>query len=106
VLGVELAAMDSNAPHAFHFDADVSLCVRCDDQAEVDRVWTAFSEGGKPGRCGWLTDRFGVCWHIVPARMIALTQQGDAAAQGRFWAALLGMGRIDLAALERAHAGL
>jgi predicted 3-demethylubiquinone-9 3-methyltransferase (glyoxalase superfamily) len=102
--GQELVAMDSHLAHGVTFSEAVSLQVRCEDQAEVDRYWNALSAGGEQGPCGWLKDRFGVSWQVAPAGM-ARWMTGDPAARDRTFAALLTMKKLDVAALERAYAG-
>jgi predicted 3-demethylubiquinone-9 3-methyltransferase (glyoxalase superfamily) len=89
------------------FDAPgpVSFEIRCDDQAEVDRYWDALLEGGKAQQCGWLTDRFGITWQVVPQRLIDLLADPDAEASHRVMQAMLGMVKIDIAGLEKAYAG-
>lgn len=81
----------------------VSLMVLCEDQAEVDRFWDAFSEGGEPSQCGWVTDRFGVTWQVVPRLFRALTSTGDAAATQRVFDAMMKMTKFDCAALQAAY---
>ena len=104
LLGRPFQAM-SAGPHDPFNDA-ISLMVTCEDQAELDRYWDALLEGGGHTQaCGWLTDRFGVRWQIVPARLGELMNHSDPAAARRVSDALLQMVRIDLAALERAAAG-
>lgn len=87
----------------FPFSEAVSLVYACDGQDEIDRVWERLSEGGTPQMCGWIKDRFGLPWQIVPAALERL-MSGDPAATGRVMTALLGMVKLDLPALERAHA--
>lgn len=78
----------------------VSFVLSCVDQAEIDRFWEALAEGGQPSRCGWVIDRFGVHWQVVPARMPELL--GDPRRGERVFAAMIEMGKLDLAALEAA----
>lgn len=82
-----------------------SFVVPCDTQAEIDRYWDALTRDGAEGQCGWLTDGYGVSWQIVPRAMSALLGGPDAAAAGRAMQAMLGMRKLDVAALERARAG-
>lgn len=89
----------------FPFSEAVSLSVACPDQAEIDRLWAALAEGGTPQRCGWIKDRWGLPWQIVPEEMGALMSAQDPAAAARVMAALTPMVKIDLEALRRAHAG-
>ena len=103
--GQPLIAMDSHAPHAFDFDPGLSLQVMCADQAEVDRYWGTLSEGGAPGQCGWLTDRFGVSWQVVPNRIAEWLTSKDIAARDRAFQAVMGMRKIDIAAIEAAFRG-
>jgi predicted 3-demethylubiquinone-9 3-methyltransferase (glyoxalase superfamily) len=81
-----------------------SYVVPCDTQADIDRYWAALTEGGEESRCGWLRDRYGVSWQIVPRAMGSLLGGPDAAAAGRAMQAMLGMRKLDIAALERARA--
>jgi prepilin-type processing-associated H-X9-DG protein len=83
----------------------VSLYVNCESQEEVDRLWTQLSDGGAESRCGWLTDRFGLSWQIIPSILPKLLQDPDCEKAKRAMNAMLGMAKIDIAALENAAAG-
>ena len=88
------------------FNHAVSFIVHCDDQAEIDRYWNAFLEsGGKAEACGWLKDRYGLFWQIVPAELAQLMTDADPARARRASDALMKMVKIDIAALRRAAAG-
>ena len=73
-----------------------------DTQGEVDRLWDALLDGGQASQCGWLTDRWGVSWQIIPRALIRLMATPDAAAAGRVMQAMMGMVKLDIAALEAA----
>lgn len=83
------------------FTEAASLVVTCADQTELDRIWDGLGEGGTPLKCGWIKDRYGLSWQVVPAVLPQL-MSGDADRAGRVMAALMDMVRIDIAALERA----
>ncbi|HEX6884914.1 MAG TPA: VOC family protein [Planctomycetota bacterium] len=87
------------------FGDSVSLAVRCETQAEIDGIWEALSEGGQPGRCGWLKDRFGVSWQVVPATLAGMLGDPDATRARRVAEAMMTMQKLDLARLQRAHEG-
>lgn len=92
----------SAGPHHDFNDA-MSLVVLCDDQPELDRYWDALLQGGgKPQACGWLIDRYGVRWQVVPAALDEMMHNGGAAASKKVAEALLKMVKLDIAALEQA----
>ncbi|MDB5891354.1 MAG: hypothetical protein JWP47_2185 [Polaromonas sp.] len=93
-----------NGGPAFTFSEAVSFQVNCDTQEEIDTYWVRLSEGGDPQaqQCGWLKDRFGASWQIVPRNMGEWMTASDPARSDRVMAAMLGMRKIDLAALSRA----
>jgi predicted 3-demethylubiquinone-9 3-methyltransferase (glyoxalase superfamily) len=81
----------------------ISLFVRCETQEEVDDLWERLSEGGEPGPCGWLKDKFGLSWQIVPKALGEMLGSGDPARSQRVMEALLKMSKLDIAALRRAY---
>ena len=85
--------------------AATSFFVRCGTQAEVDAFWSRLCEGGAPGRCGWLTDRFGVSWQVVPKALMKIMREQDAGRRDRVMAAFMQMKKFDIATLERAREG-
>jgi predicted 3-demethylubiquinone-9 3-methyltransferase (glyoxalase superfamily) len=92
-----------NGGPEFRFNESVSFVIDCEDQAEVDRLWEALTaNGGKPGPCGWLKDRFGLSWQIVPRRLDELVNDPDPERARRAMEAMLKMGKIEVAELERA----
>jgi predicted 3-demethylubiquinone-9 3-methyltransferase (glyoxalase superfamily) len=94
----------NGGPH-FTFSPAISMFVKCADQAEVDRFWEKLLEGGQPQQCGWLTDRFGVSWQIVPTVLGDMLQDSDPVRAARVMQAVLGMIKLDIAALKRAYDG-
>jgi len=82
-----------------------SLMATCENQQQVDELWTRLSEGGEEGRCGWLKDRFGLSWQIVPSILGKLMSDPDPARSGRVMNALLQMRKLDIAVLQQAYAG-
>jgi predicted 3-demethylubiquinone-9 3-methyltransferase (glyoxalase superfamily) len=86
----------------FPFTEAVSLQVNCETQEEVDRYWSVLSEGGEEGPCGWLKDRYGLSWQIIPVALTELLNDPDAAKAQRAMAAMLQMKKIDIAALRAA----
>ncbi len=101
--GQEFLAL--NGGPVFSFTPAVSFMVSCKDQAEIDHFWNALSEGGEPGQCGWLTDKYGVSWQIVPDALESLVGGPDKAGAERAMGALLKMTKLELAELERAYRG-
>lgn len=80
-----------------------SIMLECEDQAEIDTYWQALlAEGGSPSRCGWLKDKFGVSWQVVPRQLFSLLHHPDADKASRATKAMLTMSKLDIAALERA----
>lgn len=101
--GLHFSALNGG-PH-FRFNEAISLVVSCASQDEVDELWERLSAGGSEGQCGWLKDKFGLSWQIVPSALLRLMKSGDAAAVKRMTEAMFTMKKLDIAALERAHAG-
>jgi predicted 3-demethylubiquinone-9 3-methyltransferase (glyoxalase superfamily) len=101
--GTEYMALNGG-PH-FTFSPAISLVAYCDTQEEVDVLWSALTEGGQEGQCGWLTDRFGVSWQIVPRALLKLLNTSDRPASQRAFAAMMQMRKLDIAAMERAYKG-
>ena len=98
--GQELVAL--NGGPDFTFDEAISFQIDCADQEEVDRYSEALTDGGEQGPCGWVKDRFGLSWQVVPTRMIELLSDPDQARAQRAMAAMLEMRKIDIAAVEAA----
>jgi predicted 3-demethylubiquinone-9 3-methyltransferase (glyoxalase superfamily) len=94
-----------NGGPQFRFTEAISLFVSCEGQDEVDYFWERLSEGGEKGPCGWLKDKFGVSWQIVPLGLLELIDDPDPEKSRRAMQAMLKMGKLDIAALKRAHAG-
>ena len=94
-----------NGGPQFTFDEAVSFEIRCADQAEVDHYWDKLTDGGEESQCGWLKDRFGLSWQVVPEGWEALLTSSDPARAERAMAAMLGMKKLDIAALEAAADG-
>ncbi len=99
--GQEVQALNGGPSHAL--TEAFSFFVRCEDQAEVDRLWDALTaDGGEESRCGWLVDRFGLSWQIIPDRLPELLGDPDPDRARRAMEAMLTMGKIDIATLEAA----
>jgi predicted 3-demethylubiquinone-9 3-methyltransferase (glyoxalase superfamily) len=94
-----------NGGPLFKFSESLSFVVSCETQADMDALWQALSAGGQQDRCGWLKDRYGLSWQVVPALLPQLLGDEDPAKARRTMQAMLKMGKLDIAALQRAHAG-
>ena len=101
--GQELTAL--NGGPIFKFTEAISLVVKCQTQAEVDHFWEKLSAGGQQIQCGWLKDRFGVSWQVVPTVLPEMLQDTDPARAKRVMAAMLRMVKIDIDGLQRAYEG-
>ena len=94
-----------NGGPQYKFSAAVSIVVPCADQAEVDYYWSSLTDGGQEVACGWLTDKYGLSWQIVPAVFFDMMGDPDVGKVNRVTQAMLGMTKFDIAALEKAYAG-
>ena len=92
-----------NGGSHFTFTDGFSMSVACETQAEVDHYWEKLSEGGEPGPCGWVRDRFGLSWQVTPTLLARLLADPDPEKSKRVMEAMLGMTKIDLDALQRAY---
>jgi predicted 3-demethylubiquinone-9 3-methyltransferase (glyoxalase superfamily) len=101
--GVEYVAL--NGGPMFKLSEAVSLMVSTDDQTETDRLWDYLVEGGEPSRCGWLKDKFGLSWQIIPKRFMELMRDGTTEQQGRVMNAMMEMVKFDIEKLEAAARG-
>ena len=93
-----------NGGPEFTFDEAISFQVNCESQAEIDRFWSKLSAGGEEGPCGWVKDKFGVSWQIVPTRLDELIRDPDQEKAQRVMSVMLGMKKLDIDELERAAA--
>jgi predicted 3-demethylubiquinone-9 3-methyltransferase (glyoxalase superfamily) len=101
--GQEFIAL--NGGPEFRFTEAISLYVKCQSQAEVDELWQKLSAGGEPGPCGWLKDKYGLSWQIIPTQLGEMLQDPDPEKASRVMTAMLKMSKIDLAGLRRAYDG-
>ena len=101
--GQEFIALNGG-PH-FKFTEAISFSVDCKTQQEVDEYWEKLSAGGKPGQCGWLKDKYGLSWQIVPSNLGQLLGDKDPQKSKRAMEAMLKMTKLDIAALQRAYKG-
>lgn len=95
--------MGLNGGPQYRFTPAVSFFVVCRDQKEVDRLWAALEKGGKPSRCGWIDDRFGLTWQIVPEAFLRLTSDPDPKKAGAVFEAMMGMVKMDVKGLQAAY---
>ena len=91
-----------NGGKMFSFTPATSLMVNCENQQEVDRLWDAFCKEGEPGQCGWLTDKYGLSWQIVPTELERLLSNPDPVKAEKVMAAMIEMGKLDIAGLAAA----
>ena len=103
--GQWFAAMDSAHMHDFTFNEAISFIVHCDNQAEIDHYWAALSAVPEAEQCGWLKDKYGVSWQIVPTAMDAMLASGDQEKIARVTEAFLNMKKFDIAELMQAFQG-
>jgi predicted 3-demethylubiquinone-9 3-methyltransferase (glyoxalase superfamily) len=101
--GQEFTAI--NGGPEFRFNEAISLLINCADQEEVDYYWAKLGEGGEEGQCGWLKDRYGLSWQVVPSGMMELLGDPDQGRAQRAMQAMLGMRKLDLVALRAAADG-
>ena len=92
----------NGGPH-FQFNEAVSLMVFCEDQQELDRYWKMLTDGGKEVQCGWLKDKFGLSWQIVPKRYVEMVNEKNPEKFNKMMAAMMKMIKLDIAELERAY---
>jgi predicted 3-demethylubiquinone-9 3-methyltransferase (glyoxalase superfamily) len=94
-----------NGGPQFTFNEAISFQIHCDDQDEVDYYWSRLTEGGQEVACGWLKDKYGVSWQVIPAGLIEMIGDPDPEKAKRTTEAMLAMVKLDIAALRKAHAG-
>ena len=99
--GQEFIAL--NGGPVFKFNEAISLSVDCKTQQEVDDLWEKLSDGGQKGQCGWLKDKFGLSWQVVPSALVEMLQDQDAEKAKRVMAAMMQMSKIDIAILNQAY---
>jgi len=101
--GQEFMAL--NGGPVFRFTEAISFFVDCETQEEVDELWGKLSAGGQPSKCGWLKDKFGLSWQIIPSALMEMLQDKDSQKSKRVMKAMLQMSKIDIAGLKRAYEG-
>ncbi|MGW3495372.1 VOC family protein [Streptomyces sp. NPDC001020] len=104
--GSKFVALNGSHGPEFTFNQAVSFQIHCDNQEEVDSYWNKLTEGGgEPGPCGWLKDKYGVSWQVVPKVLMDMVGDPDPDKAARTMRAMFSMGKLDIAALEKAYAG-
>ena len=103
--GQWFAAMDSARQHGFAFNEAISLMVYCDDQSEIDYYWEKLSAVPQAEQCGWIKDKYGLSWQIVPTAMDQMLEDSDSERAARVTKAFLKMKKFDIAELQRAYDG-
>jgi predicted 3-demethylubiquinone-9 3-methyltransferase (glyoxalase superfamily) len=103
LFGQHFVALNGGPQEGFDFTGAVSFVVNCDTQEEVDRYWDTLSEGGRPDACGWLTDRFGVTWQVVPRVLNEMLNDEDPAKVDRVMQVMLKMSKLEIKPLEDAY---
>jgi predicted 3-demethylubiquinone-9 3-methyltransferase (glyoxalase superfamily) len=101
--GQEFMAMDGGKEHDFHFTPSISFFINCETQQEVDDYWDKLSIGGEKGQCGWLKDKFGISWQVVPTILVKLMSDPDPNKSKRVMQAMLKMTKIDIDQLQQAY---
>jgi predicted 3-demethylubiquinone-9 3-methyltransferase (glyoxalase superfamily) len=102
--GQEFSALNGG-PQDFTFSEAISFVINCETQGEIDYFWSALTQGGEEGPCGWLKDRYGLSWQVVPEAMTEMFNDADQEKAQRAVKAMLGMKKLDISELERAFAG-
>lgn len=103
IAGHEIMLLEGG-PH-YKLSPAASITIKCETQEEIDYYWSRLGEGGQEMACGWVEDRFGVSWQVVPANVTECVNDPDKERLARYWEALMGMEKIDMAALEKAREG-
>jgi predicted 3-demethylubiquinone-9 3-methyltransferase (glyoxalase superfamily) len=104
--GYEFIAMDGAGKHDFTFTGGISFMIECEGQAELDHFWNAFAKGGQELPCGWIVDRFGITWQVVPSNLQDLIGGSDPVKAERAMGAMMQMKKLDIRTLERARDGV
>jgi predicted 3-demethylubiquinone-9 3-methyltransferase (glyoxalase superfamily) len=103
IAGQEFDILNGGAQPGFQFSPAISFVVNCETQEEIDRLWDRLSEGGRPDQCGWVTDRYGVTWQIVPRVLDEMLRDSDPERADRVMQAMLTMTKLEIKPLEDAY---